>query len=119
VRRRDASSIGAFTVPEAVLGLDHREPRPVLRRPNDVAERRAFSADATRSATKFTLPLSVSKGGPHDGAIVRYHVDELGKVVCTPASGTFFRIGRTTVHGACQRPARRRSFTVVVADDTF
>jgi large repetitive protein len=66
------------------------------------------------------LPRSVkAKAVPMTGAIVRYHAStDSGKVVCTPASGTFFRIGKTRVRCTARANGRvtRRSFTVVVAD---
>jgi large repetitive protein len=117
--------IGAVTVPELAIGHSVTASRSLtfFGDRNDVGERHGvLGGSVTRSATKFSLPRSVkAKAVPMTGAIVRYHAStSSGKVVCTPASGTFFRIGRTTVRCTARVNGRvaRRSFTVVVADET-
>jgi hypothetical protein len=116
--------VTAFTVPELAIGHSITASRSLtfLGHRHDVGERHGVlsSGAVTRSATKLTLPRSVKATAvPMTGAIVRYRVSSsAGRLDCTPASGSFFRIGRTTVHCTTRVGGRviRRSFPVVVAD---
>jgi large repetitive protein len=118
--------VGAFTVPELAVGHSITASRSLtfFGDRHDVGERHGVlsSGVVTRSDAKLRLPRGMkAKAALVPVARVNYKVStSAGRVVCTPPSGSYLPVGKTTIHCTAYHGGRvtHGKFTVVVSDDT-
>jgi hypothetical protein len=118
--------VGAFTVPELAIGHSVTASRSLtfFGDRQNVGERQGVlsSGVVTRSDAKLRLPRGMkAKAALVPVAKVNYKVStSAGRVVCTPPSGSYLPVGKTTIHCTAYHGGRvtHGKFTVVVSDDT-